>query len=129
MKRKKRKEACQTAPLYRFRTKFMLACFSLFLVLTVAVDLTVYTVYRQDVEQKETESISRNLAETAKNLRTSVLSLKESITYKTESSGIFDYQSNLGEATGYSVEKKLRTFLELMRSTGVPLQSVYLQDI
>ena len=49
MKRKKRKEACQTAPLYRFRTKFMLACFSLFLVLTVAVDLTVYTVYRQDV--------------------------------------------------------------------------------
>ena len=129
MKRKKRKEACQTAPLYRFRTKFMLACFSLFLVLTVAVDLTVYTVYRQDVEQKETESISRNLAETAKNLRTSVLSLKESITYKTESSGIFDYQSNLGEATGYSVEKKLRTFLELMRSTGVPMQSVYLKDI
>ena len=129
MKRKRQREACQTAPLYRFRTKFMLACFSLFLVLTVAVNVTVYTVYRQDVEQKETESISRNLAETAKNLRTSVLSLKESITYKIESSGIFAYQSNLGEATGYGVEKRLRTFLELMRSTGVPMQSVYLKDI
>lgn len=119
----------QKISLYQIRTKFFLCIFLCSLCMTFIVDLTVYSIYRRDVEEKERQSMTGGLTELSSNIRNSVVSLEESIMYKITDCGIFDYQSELGSASAYMVEKGMRSFLELVNTRNVEVHSVYVKDI
>ncbi len=99
------------------------------ILMTVTVDIAVYSVYHVDVEKKEKSSMTRILTELSRNVRSSVVSLKESMTYKMTDCGVFDYQENLSDATGYSVEKNIRSFAALMNMGNAQVRNVYIKDI
>lgn len=101
----------------------------LLILMTVTVDIAVYSVYHVDVEKKEQSSMTRILTELSRNVRSSVVSLKESMTYKMTDCGVFDYQENLSDATGYSVEKNIRSFAALMNMGNAQVRNVYIKDI
>lgn len=101
----------------------------LLILMTVTVDIAVYSVYHIDVEKKEQSSMTRILTELSRNVRSSVVSLKESMTYKMTDCGVFDYQENLSDATGYSVEKNIRSFAALMNMGNAQVRNVYIKDI
>lgn len=73
--------------------------------------------------------MTRILTELSRNVRSSVVSLKESMTYKMTDCGVFDYQENLSDATGYSVEKNIRSFAALMNMGNAQVRNVYIKDI
>lgn len=115
--------------LYRIRTKFILCIFFLLVAMTLIVDFTVYRVYRRDVEEKEQSSMAGSIAELSRSIRSSVVSLEESMMYKITECGVFDYQSELGAASAYTVEKGIRNFAALMNTRDVEVRSVYVKDI
>lgn len=125
----RKEDASHVRPFYRIRTKFFVSMYILLILMTVTVDIAVYSVYHVDVEKKEQSSMTRILTELSRNVRSSVVSLKESMTYKMTDCGVFDYQENLSDATGYSVEKNIRSFAALMNMGNAQVRNVYIKDI
>lgn len=123
------KEASHVRPFYRIRTKFFVSIYALLILMTAVVDITVYSVYRVDVGRKEQASMTRILTELSRNVRSTVVSFKESMTYKMTDCGVFDYQEDLSAATGYSVEKNIRSFAALMNMGYAQVRNVYIKDV
>ena len=110
------------------RTKLS-ACFILLLFIVMAfIDVTVYQIYKTDIEQTEMNSMqdaSEILSENIKNLLNNI---EEKLMNEVKRSRLFEHLTDGAELSAQNMERKLRGFGILMHFRGLECKNILVLD-
>ena len=97
-------------------------------VMTAFIDLAVYQIYKQDIENTELTSMQDANEILSDNIRNLIVSIEENLMNEIGRCDVFDYQSALSETASSSVVRKMKGLATLMRFRGVDCKNVFILD-
>ena len=101
------------------RAKMNFSIILLLLLMTVFFDLTVYQIYKQDIEAKEIASMGDANEILSDNIMNLIGSVEENLMSEIGRCGVFSYQASLSETVSASVERKMKGLATLMHFRGI----------
>lgn len=97
-------------------------------VMTAFIDLVVYQIYRQDIENTELTSMQDANEILSDNIRNLIANVEENLMNEIGQCNVFDYQSALSDTASPSVVRKMKGLATLMRFRGVECKNVFILD-
>lgn len=110
------------------RTKLSV-CFILLLIAVMAfINVTVYQIYKSDIEQKEMASMEDASEIFAENIKNLLNGIEEKLVTEIKRSGLFEYMTEGSELPTSEMERKLRSFGILMHFRGLECKNILVMD-
>ena len=110
------------------RAKLSISIMLMLFVMTAFIDLAVYQIYKQDIENTELTSMQDANEILSDNIRNLIVSIEENLMNEIGRCDVFDYQSALSETASSSVVRKMKGLATLMRFRGVDCKNVFILD-
>ena len=108
------------------RAKMNFSIILLLLLMTVFFDLTVYQIYKQDIEAKEIASMGDANEILSDNIMNLIGSVEENLMSEIGRCGVFSYQASLSETVSASVERKMKGLATLMHFRGIDCRNIFI---
>lgn len=110
------------------RAKLSISIMLMLFAMTAFIDLAVYQIYKQDIENKELTSMQDANEILSDNIRNLIANIEENLMNEIGRCNVFDYQSALSETDSPSVVRKMKGLATLMRFRGVDCKNVFILD-
>ncbi len=115
-------------PFMGIRAKLNFSIILMLLLVTVFIDLVVYQIYKQDIEEKELSSMKDANEILSDNIENLITSIEDILMNEIGRCDVFGYQSSLSEAASASVERKMRGLATLMHFRGIDCKNIFILD-
>lgn len=104
-------------------------CFIILLLVVMAfLDVAVYHIYKSDIEQKETASMTDASEILSENIKNLLDGIEERLMNETQRSNLFGYQSGDWELSPTTMEKKMNTLGTLMHFRKLECENIFIFD-